>query len=67
MGVKEELLIYLKQQKIGISQLAKELNMEKEKLVDHTYELKAGEFCEICAYLQVDPWRFYRREGKRVL
>lgn len=67
MGVKEELLIYLKQQKIGINQLAKELNIEKEKLVDKTYELKAGEFCEICAYLQVDPWHFYKREKKSIL
>lgn len=66
MGVKEELLLYLKKQNIGINQLAKELNIEIEKLIDNTYELKAGEFCEICAYLQVDPWDFYKRENRNI-
>jgi len=62
MGVKEELLAYLKQQNIGIDQLAKEVKLNKEILTDNTYELKAGEFCEICAYLNVDPWCFYNRK-----
>ncbi len=65
MGVKDELLIYLKQQNIEINQIARELNIEKEKLIDSTYELKAGEFCEICAYLQVDPWYFYKKKQKK--
>lgn len=65
MGVKEELLLYLKQQNIEINQLARELKLEKEKLTDNTYELKAGEFCEICAYLQVNPWDFYKRKNRK--
>ncbi len=65
MGVKEELLIYLEQKNIEIHQLASELKIEKEKLMDCSYELEAEEFCEICAYLQVDPWRFYKRNYKK--
>lgn len=62
MGVKKELLAYLKQQNIRTDQLAGELKIKKEKLAeDSRYELDAGEFCEICAYLQVDPWYFYKR------
>lgn len=65
MGVKEELLIYLEEQNIEIHQLASELKIKKEKLIDKSYELKAGEFCEICAYLQVDPWYFYKRKNRK--
>lgn len=64
MGVKKELLIYLKEQNIEINQLAGKLHIEKEKLIDNQYELMAGEFCEICAYLQVDPWNFYKRKNE---
>lgn len=66
MGVKKELLTYLKQQNIGIGQLAGALKIEKEKLAeDSTYELEAGEFCEICAYLKVNPWQFYKPENQK--
>jgi len=65
MGVKKELIAYLKQQNIEIGQLAKKLKIEQEKLEENnTYELEAEEFCEICSYLNLDPWQFYNRKNK---
>lgn len=63
MGIKEEIRRYLKQQEISEDELIQNLKLEKETFSEESQrELKADEFCEICAYLKMDPWNFYQKK-----
>ena len=57
--VTEKMKEYLKTEKIQIPQLAKNLGISQEKLMDNNTEpLDAAEFLELCNYLGLKPEQF---------
>lgn len=63
LEVRNKLIVYMKENKIPIAQVAQATKINLKKLeTESKKDLTAAELCEICNYLNVDPKLFYKEK-----
>lgn len=62
MGISENIISYIKENKISIPDISKSTGIPEEKLTDTKTVFLAGELLEICSFLNIEPTRFFKEK-----
>lgn len=66
MQIRLRILEYMEKSKISVDDVAKELQIDKEKFQrDSKKNWSAEDLLEVCGYLQVDPRMFWKRTQEK--
>ena len=62
MGISENIINYIKENKISIPDISKSTGISEEKLTDTKTVFLAGGLLEICSFLNIEPTRFVKEK-----
>ena len=62
MGISENIINYIKENKNAIPDITKSTGISEEKLTDTKTVFLAGELLEICSFLNIEPTRFVKEK-----